>query len=156
VIAQEIVSVEQIRQSRLPRIAAVILAGLIGGCGEAPTAPSQFSPFSQTDIRLGTGTEAAASNTVTVHYTLWLYDVTATSNKGIQVESSVGGTPFTFVLGSGNVIEGWDRGVAGMRVGGLRRLVIPPSLAYGQNRKGIIPQNATLLFDIELVDITTS
>ena len=146
---------EQIRRSTLPTI-VLILSALIAGCGETPTTPSQFAAFSQTDLRVGTGTEATSSNRVTVDYTLWLYDATATGNRGIQIESSVGGTPFTFVLGSSDVIQGWNRGVAGMRVGGIRRLVIPPSLAYGQNRKGIIPQNATLVFDIELLDVTTS
>ena len=135
-----------------------MLAALSAACGEAPTAPSQYAPFSQTDILLGTGTEAATSNRVTVHYTLWLYDgtATATGNKGIQIESSRGGDPFAFVLGSGSVIDGWERGVVGMRVGGVRRLVVPPSLGYGQIRNGIIPENSTLLFDIELVDVTTS
>jgi FKBP-type peptidyl-prolyl cis-trans isomerase FkpA len=133
-----------------------MLSALITGCGETPTTPSQYAPFSQTDLRVGTGTEATTSNRVTVDYTLWLYDATATGNRGIQIESSVGGTPFTFVLGSSDVIQGWNRGIAGMRVGGIRRLVIPPSLAYGQDRKGIIPQNATLVFDIELLDVTTS
>ena len=146
---------EQIRRSTLPTM-ALILSALITGCGETPTTPSQYAPFSQTDLRVGTGTEATTSNRVTVDYTLWLYDATATGNRGIQIESSVGGTPFTFVLGSSDVIQGWNRGIAGMRVGGIRRLVIPPSLAYGQDRKGIIPQNATLVFDIELLDVTTS
>jgi FKBP-type peptidyl-prolyl cis-trans isomerase FkpA len=140
----------------LPLIVALTLAVLTAGCGEAPTTASQFGAYSQTDIQVGTGTEAAANNTVTVNYTLWLYDGNATANKGIQLESSLGGTPLTFVLGSGAVIEGWDRGVPGMKVGGIRRLVIPPSLAYGQSRKGIVPQNATLLFDIELLEVTTS
>jgi len=147
--------VEQIRRSTLPTI-ALMLSALITGCGETPTTPSQYAPFSQTDLRVGTGTEATTFNRVTVDYTLWLYDATATGNRGIQIESSVGGTPFTFVLGSSDVIQGWNRGIAGMRVGGIRRLVIPPSLAYGQDRKGIIPQNATLVFDIELLDVTTS
>ena len=146
----------QIRQSTLRTIAALTLPVVIAACGEAPTTPSQFAPFSQTDIRLGTGSEAAATNTLTVNYTLWLYDATATANKGTQIETSIGGTPLTFVLGSGAVIKGWDQGLPGMRVGGIRRLVIPPSLAYGQSRKGIIPENATLLFDIELLDVTTS
>jgi FKBP-type peptidyl-prolyl cis-trans isomerase len=148
--------VERIRQSTLLSIVAVALGSLIAACGDTPTTPSQFASFSQTDLRLGAGTEAVSSNRVTVHYTLWLYDSTATANKGIQIESSVDGTPFSFVLGSSDVIQGWNRGVAGMRVGGIRRLVIPPSLAYGQDRKGIIPPNSTLLFDIELLDVTTS
>jgi FKBP-type peptidyl-prolyl cis-trans isomerase len=125
-------------------------------CGEAPVGPSPYSPFIQTDLLFGTGTEAVVSNRVTVHYTLWLFDRTGTANKGLQIESSVDGTPFSFVLGSGDVIEGWNRGVAGMRVGGIRRLVVPPSLAYGQDRNGIIPPNSTLLFDIELLDVTSS
>jgi FKBP-type peptidyl-prolyl cis-trans isomerase len=137
-------------------MAVLALSALMGACGETPTTPSQFASFSQTDIQVGTGAEAVGANRVTVNYTLWLYDSTATANKGIQIESSVGGTPFTFVLGSTDVIQGWNRGVAGMRVGGIRRLVIPPSLAYGQDRKGIIPPNATLLFDIELLEVTTS
>jgi hypothetical protein len=154
--AQEIARVERICQLVVPPIVALALSALIAGCGEAPTAPSSFAAFSQTDIRPGTGTEAASSNRLTVHYTLWLYDSSVTANKGIQIESSTGGSPLTFTLGSSDVIQGWNRGLAGMRVGGIRRLVIPPSLAYGQNRKGIIPPNATLLFDIELLDVTTS
>jgi len=144
------------RRSTLSLMTALGLTALMAACGEAPTAPSQYAPYSQTDIQVGTGTEAAATNTVTVNYTVWLYDGNATANKGIQIESSLGGTPLTFVIGAGTVIKGWDRGVPGMKVGGIRRLVIPPSLAYGQTRKGIIPQNSTLLFDIELLDVTTS
>jgi FKBP-type peptidyl-prolyl cis-trans isomerase len=147
--------VKQIRRFVWPSI-AVALSALITACGETPTSASPFAPFSQTDLQVGNGTEAGSSNRVTVNYTLWLYDSTATANKGIQIESSIGGTPFSFVLGSTDVIQGWNRGVVGMRVGGIRRLVIPPSLAYGQDRKGIIPPNATLLFEIELLDVTTS
>jgi FKBP-type peptidyl-prolyl cis-trans isomerase FkpA len=139
----------------LPSIAVLALSA-IAACGEAPTTPSNFATYSQTDLQVGTGAEALSSNRVSVHYTLWLYDPSATATKGIQIESSVGRTPFTFVLGSSDVIQGWNRGVAGMRVGGVRRLVIPPSLAYGQDRKSIIPPNATLLFDIELLEVTTS
>jgi FKBP-type peptidyl-prolyl cis-trans isomerase FkpA len=138
--------------------AALVLAMsvVVAACGEAPTEPSHFAPFSQTDLLLGTGEAAVSSNRLTVHYTLWLYDASAAGNRGVQIESSVGLTPFTFALGSGEVIQGWNQGLAGMRVGGRRRLVIPPSLAYGQNRNGIIPPNATLLFEIELMSVTTS
>jgi FKBP-type peptidyl-prolyl cis-trans isomerase FkpA len=90
---------------------------------------------------------------LTVNYTGWLYSVAQPDNKGAQFDSSVGGTPFSFTLGQGSVIAGWDRGLVGMRVGGLRRLVVPPSLGYGDFRNGPIPANATMVFDIELVEV---
>jgi FKBP-type peptidyl-prolyl cis-trans isomerase len=88
-----------------------------------------------------------------VRYTLWLYDSSKPQNKGLQLESTAGGDPFSFLLGAFQVVEGWDRGVAGMRVGGQRRLVVPPDLAYGDSRNGLVPPNATLVFDIELVTV---
>lgn len=129
------------------------LCGVVAACGEAPTAPSHFAAFSQTDIREGTGAEAVNDARLTVDYTLWLYSETAAGNRGIQVESSIGRTPFSFVLGSDEVIEGWNRGLLGMRVGGLRRLIVPPSLGYGDTRSRTIPPDATLLFEIELLDV---
>ena len=98
------------------------------------------------DIRTGTGAEAKAGNAVAVHYTGWLTD-------GSEFDSSVGGEPFTFQLGRRRVIDGWDEGVAGMRVGGKRKLVIPPSLGYGAQRNGPIPANSTLVFDVELLEV---
>ena len=148
-------SASTVRSAALRTVVALGVSVIIAGCGEAPTAPSHFAPFSQTDLRLGTGEAAVAQNTLAVHYTLWLYDASSAVSKGVQIESSAGQTPFTFVLGGGSVIEGWTQGLVGMRVGGLRRLVIPPSLGYGQNRNGIIPPNATLLFEIELMSVTT-
>ena len=136
-------------------VTVVGLAAAVASCGETPTGPSDFAPFAQTDVRAGTGAEAVASSTLTVNYTLWLYSGSAADNKGVRVESSVGATPFSFILGGTGVIDGWNRGLTGMRVGGLRRLVIPPSLGYGDTRNGIIPPNATLLFEIELLDVTT-
>ena len=124
----------------------------VAACGPTPTAPTQFAPYSQTDLRVGTGSEAATGNTVDVLYTLWLYDSSKSEGKGLQLETS-GTTPFSFRLGAGGVIQGWDRGVPGMRVGGQRRLVVPPDLAYGDTRIGIVPPNATLVFDIELVSV---
>jgi len=95
----------------------------------------------------GKGTEAVRGKTVEVHYTGWLAD-------GTKFDSSVGGAPLSFRLGAGEVIEGWDRGVAGMRVGGKRKLTLPPELGYG--KRGAppqIPPNATLVFDIELLAV---
>jgi FKBP-type peptidyl-prolyl cis-trans isomerase FkpA len=139
------------------RLLTVIVAQCVlsAACGPTPTAPSQFSAYSQTDLQVGTGDEAVSGRTVGVHYTLWLYDSSKPENKGLQFESSAGGNPFSFVLGASQVIQGWDRGVPGMRVGGRRRLIIPPDLAYGETRNSIVPPNATLLFDIELVSVTT-
>jgi FKBP-type peptidyl-prolyl cis-trans isomerase FkpA len=122
-------------------------------CSDGPTAPSNFAPFSQTDVLVGTGGDAVAGKTLTMHYTGYFYSTSATDHKGPQFETSRGGDPFLFILGVGQVIPGWDQGVPGMRVGGIRRLVIPPSLAYGDTRNGIIPPNATLVFDIELLDV---
>ena len=123
------------------------------GCTSAPASPTTIPAFSQTDLRVGTGAEAANGQVIQVNYTGWLYDAAKADHKGAQFDSSIGRTPFSFTLGSGQVIKGWDTGVAGMKVGGQRRLVIPPSLAYGATRSGAIPPDATLLFDIELLSI---
>ncbi|MGH9383769.1 MAG: FKBP-type peptidyl-prolyl cis-trans isomerase [Vicinamibacterales bacterium] len=126
-------------------------------CGKdsSPTAPSANVPFSTVDLRAGTGAEATSGRNLTVHYTGWLYSSTATENKGMQFDSSrsPGRTPFSFVLGTGNVIQGWHQGIAGMRIGGLRRIVIPPSLGYGSQPNGPIPANSTLVFEVELLAV---
>ena len=141
---------------RLVPALLLALCAAAAGCGDSPTSPSNNAPFSQTDVRVGTGSEATPGAGLVVHYTGWLYDASEPTQKGPQFDSSVGGAPFTFTLGIGQVIAGWDRGLQGMRVGGLRRLVIPPSLGYGSVRNGPIPPNATLLFDVELVEVQTT
>jgi FKBP-type peptidyl-prolyl cis-trans isomerase FkpA len=133
--------------------ALVALPALAAGCVEAPTAPSSYAPFSQTDLRVGAGVAAVQGDVVATHYTAWLYDPARPEQKGGQVDSSRAFEPFEFVLGIGQVIAGWDLGVVGMSAGGVRRLVVPPSLAYGPSRNGIIPPNATLVFEIELLRI---
>ena len=111
-------------------------------------------PYSQTDLRVGTGADATSGKRLTVNYTGWLYSAGAADNKGAQFDSSIGRAPFAFTLGAGQVIRGWDQGVAGMKVGGQRRLVLPPDLAYGAaGAGGAIPPNATLIFDIELLGV---
>jgi FKBP-type peptidyl-prolyl cis-trans isomerase FkpA len=132
----------------------VLAAALVtAACSDGPTAPSNYAPYSQSDVLVGTGGDAVIGKTLTMHYTGYFYSTSATDHKGPQFETSRGGDPFVFILGAGQVIAGWDQGVPGMRVGGIRRLVIPPSLAYGGGRLGIIPPNATLVFDIELMDV---
>jgi FKBP-type peptidyl-prolyl cis-trans isomerase FkpA len=128
-----------------------------GGGDSSPAAPSgpppPSAPFSQTDLVVGTGTEATAGRTASVTYTLWLYDPAQPQSKGQQIETNVGGPAFSFTLGAGRVIRGWEQGVPGMKVGGQRRLIIPPDLAYGSTRQGAIPPNSTLVFDISLLSV---
>lgn len=145
------------RARRFRRLAVAMgcvlaMAG-VAGCSNSPTNPSANVPFSQTDVLLGTGTEATAGKTLTVKYTGWLYDTSQADKKGVIFDTSIGGDAFSFVLGAGQVIPGWDQGLSGMRVGGLRRLIVPPSLAYGGVRRYTIPAYSTLIFDVELVDV---
>jgi FKBP-type peptidyl-prolyl cis-trans isomerase FkpA len=129
--------------------AVLAAAAACGGGDSSPTSPSDSAPYSQTDIRIGTGAEATAGRSVTVNYTLWLYSASAAENKGRRIEAGT----FPFVLGTGRAIRGFDQGIVGMRVGGLRRLVIPPDLAYGSQGQGDIPPNATLVFEVELTSV---
>ncbi len=116
-----------------------------------PAAP--MSSLMITDVKVGTGAEATAGQEVSVHYTGWLYDANAADKHGKQFDSSrTRGTPFSFPLGAGRVIKGWDQGVAGMKVGGQRTLTIPSALGYGaRGAGGSIPPNAVLVFDVELL-----
>lgn len=102
------------------------------------------------DIESGIGAEARPGQTVTVHYTGWLY---VDDERGKSFDSSHGGRPFTFRLGAGEVIKGWDDGVAGMKVGGVRTLIVPPEAGYGADGDGPIPANSWLLFEVELLDV---
>lgn len=116
---------------------------------------SNVTELVSTDTRVGTGNEAARGRQVTVHYTGWLYDAARPDARGRKFDSSRDrGEPFSFRLGGGEVIRGWDEGVAGMRVGGQRTLTIPPSYGYGaRGAGGVIPPNATLVFEVELLDV---
>ena len=137
---------------------AVLLAALAAsGCksSDSPTGPTDPSVglnvgFSATDLTVGTGAEATLGRNVTLQYSGWLYHPNAVENKGTQFETGVYGP---FVLGT-TVIQGWTQGIPGMRVGGTRRLVIPPSLGYGaQGAPPRIPGNATLLFEVTLLAV---
>ena len=138
--------------------ATTLIAALsftIAACSDSsPTEPTPRAEYSTTDLRVGTGTEATAGRTLTVNYTGWLYNPGGQDGKGSQFDTSIGKTPFSFALGAGRVISGWDRGVAGMRVGGVRRLTLPPELAYGSaGSPPTIPPNATLVFEVELLNV---
>ena len=145
-------SVIRVGRHGLAVFGCLVLCVLAASCGDPPVAPTTV-PFSQADLSVGTGTEAASGKVLTVNYTGWLYDATKPDLKGLEFDTSVGKTPITFTLGVGQVIPGWDQGIPGMKVGGARRLVIPSSLAYGANRQGPIPPFATLVFEIDLLDV---
>lgn len=141
------------------RALALALAGACAlmACGapELPPATTGVDQLQVTDLVAGSGAEAVAGRQVTVHYSGWLYDPSQPESKGKPFDSSRNaGRPFAFALGAGQVIAGWDQGVQGMKVGGQRRLVIPAALAYGdQGAGGVIPPGATLVFDVELIDV---
>ncbi len=125
---------------------------------EAPimtSSASSITALQKNDTVVGTGREAEPGFNVSVHYTGWLYDEKAAGHKGKKFDSSVDrGQPFKFDLGAGQVIQGWDEGFAGMKVGGKRTLVIPSEMGYGaRGAGGAIPPNATLIFDVELLDV---
>jgi peptidylprolyl isomerase len=126
---------------------AVAQAGALGGELSAPKERQTPSGLRITDLVIGSGTEAVAGKTVVVNYR-------GTLENGKEFDSSYGRGPFSFPLGAGRVIKGWDEGVAGMQVGGKRKLVIPPDLGYGERGAGgVIPPNATLIFEVELLEV---
>ena len=136
----------------------LLLAGMVTiACSSEPTAPTQSTtvtttaPYSATDLVVGGGAVAGFGNRITVTYAGWLHDSSKPDAKGELFDSA---PSFTFLVGVGSVIKGWDQGVVGMRVGGQRRLVIPPELAYGSTGSGLkIPPNATLVFDRSLLSV---
>ena len=135
---------------RLIPLVALLFVAACSGDSEptAPTLPPTTSaPYSQIDLVVGTGAVAQPGNQVNVAYSLWLHDSSRPDAKGNLSQTN---SSFPFRLGAGEVIRGWDQGVPGMRVGGQRRLVIPPELAYGNQSRGNIPANATLIFEITL------
>lgn len=143
-------------------LALAVAVGLsaCGGGNAGSSAPvdnsgsSAVTTLSITDTLVGTGAVAGNGSVVSINYTGWLYDKNATGFRGTQFDSSIPrGQPFVFTLGTGSVIKGFDQGVAGMRVGGRRTLIIPSSLAYGAAGNGAIPPNAALVFDVELVSV---
>jgi FKBP-type peptidyl-prolyl cis-trans isomerase len=141
-------------------LAVAFLMPHSGDSTPSPSTPSStkantVSEFQKIDAVVGSGAEASAGSDVSVHYTGWLHDPAATDLKGKKFDSSVDrGQAFEFPLGGGRVIKGWDEGVAGMKVGGKRTLIIPAEMGYGaRGAGGVIPPNATLVFDVELLGV---
>lgn len=147
--------------------ASILVSLLLSACGgnanteaksvevATPKTMAAAPSFQKIDTTVGEGATAAEGQTVSVHYTGWLYDADAADNRGTKFDSSVDrGRPFEFPLGAGRVIKGWDEGVAGMQVSGKRTLIIPAEMGYGARGAGdLIPPNATLLFDVELLGV---
>lgn len=135
-------------------LASIALA--LAACQDpGPPPGGRVAELQREDVRVGTGAVARAGAQVTVHYTGWNFDQDAAGQRGKKFDSSVDrGEPFNFLLGAGRVIRGWDEGVAGMRVGGVRVLKIPPELGYGRaGAGGVIPPNGSLVFEVELLDV---
>jgi FKBP-type peptidyl-prolyl cis-trans isomerase FkpA len=138
----------------------VCLIAVSAACGSSTTAPtsspdSGVTTLQITDVKAGTGVQATNGRILTVNYTGWLYSTSAADHHGSKFDSSrdPGKQPFSFTLGVNQVIAGWDQGLLGMRVGGQRTLIIPPSLGYGSRGTTGIPGNSTLVFDVELLDV---
>ena len=148
-------------------VTALSISVLLIGCGGTKTdeikqvvthkisITNSAVSFQKIDMMVGEGEAAKAGQTVSVHYTGWLYEPAATDKHGTKFDSSVDrGQPFEFPLGAGRVIKGWDQGVEEMKVGGKRTLIIPPEMGYGARGAGrVIPPNATLIFDVELLGV---
>jgi FKBP-type peptidyl-prolyl cis-trans isomerase FkpA len=139
-------------------IAAFLSASLFTVAAHAATAVAPPKPkvemgLQKIDTVVGKGKVAEPGKEVTVNYTGWIYAPKAPKKHGEQFDSSIGRAPFSFPLGGGQVIQGWDQGVAGMKVGGKRTLIIPAALGYGARGVGPIPANSDLIFDVELLDV---
>jgi FKBP-type peptidyl-prolyl cis-trans isomerase FkpA len=132
-------------------VTAGVAAALLGAAGcTSPISPVNGAALTIEDLRVGTGDVAGDGLVLTVNYTGWLYNPAKPGNKGAAFDAS-GSSPITFTLGAQSVIQGWDQGLVGMKVGGLRRLTIPPTLAYGDIRTGPVAPDTTLIFEIELL-----
>jgi peptidylprolyl isomerase len=131
-------------------VAVVILIARIAYFAWPKPEPESEMELKVEDLVVGTGREAKTGDTLIVEYTAWVYGISQPFEKSILHEK-----PFEFVLGKGEVIAGWDQGLAGMKVGGERKLIIPPDMAYGAEGTARIPPNATLVFEVELLDVIT-
>ena len=140
-----------LRPQRLLILALLLTSTACDFGKTSPSYPDQSAvPYSQTDLTIGTGTMAVTGSTVTVQYGAWLYSDSAADHKGTQVDAN----STSFVIGAHQVIPGFEQGVNGMQVGGTRRVIVPPSMAYGSSGYQSIPPNAALVFDLALQNVT--
>jgi FKBP-type peptidyl-prolyl cis-trans isomerase FkpA len=142
-------------QQNAPADESAVAAAATEATATATEQAAGVTELQITDLVAGDGATASSGQNVVVHYTGWLYQPGEPDNKGQKFDSSVDrGEPFVFPLGGGRVIQGWDQGVAGMKIGGKRILVIPPEMGYGaRGAGGVIPPNATLIFEVDLLEI---
>ncbi len=150
------------RRALLLGLVASVSAAACGGSN--PTEPSPIAqtwvadvPFQSIDIEVGTGDEVDNGTRIRVDYVAWLYSTATSDNKGTVIDTSLqtGRGPYEYVVGTGTVIAGWERGIPGMRVLGIRRLIVPPALAYGSTGNNNIPPNATMIFEVRVNEIVS-
>lgn len=149
------------REINLKKLLSYCLLGLtmsltVSACKRADAPQSAAAPavaFQKIDTVTGTGKEATAGATAVVNYTGWLYEPNAQLQRGAEFDSSKGRSPFSFQVGGCQVIKGWDEGIQGMKVGGKRTLIVPANMGYGDSGAGPIPPNATLIFEVELLEV---
>ncbi len=137
------------------RLSSLVLSAFLGMSALAPlsyAAPAKLT-LQKIDTKPGTGRLAMKGDTVTIHYTGWIYAPKSARLRAAQFETSTNGAPVSFKLGGGAVIKGWDEGIRGMKVGGKRTLVVPASAAFGKEGRGAVPPTANLIFDVELMDV---
>jgi FKBP-type peptidyl-prolyl cis-trans isomerase FkpA len=130
-------------------VAGIFLTFAMAGAQSAPTPLA----LTKTDTKVGSGSQAVTGSTVTVHYTGWLLAPKQKLQHGPQFDTSRDGKPFTFKLGEGAVVKGWDEGIRGMRAGGKRTLIVPAAMGFGKKGLGAVPPTANLIFDIDLISV---
>lgn len=144
-----------------PILILALCATLLGAAAGAAVAAVAVAPASgvskltlqKIDTKPGTGKMAMTGSTVSIHYTGWLYAPKSSKLRGAKFDSSTDATPFSFKLGSGSAIKGWDEGIKGMKVGGKRTLIVPAEMGFGKQGLGPVPTGSNLVFDVELMDV---
>jgi FKBP-type peptidyl-prolyl cis-trans isomerase len=157
-LSKKLMNLSYLRRSFLV-LSLALIASACGGDDPPPTAPTTPPPqgpatLQIVDVTVGTGLEASAGKLVATHYVLYLYDPNGSEGRGVRIQASRdGGQTYDFRLGRNATIPGYEQGILGMRIGGSRRVTVPPSLAYGSSPNGSIPGNSWLVFEIDLIGV---